>query len=39
MVFMVSCQAHPEIITREGKKLANDLNYDGIEFSVREKDF
>ena len=39
MVFMVSCQAHPERITQEGKKLANDLNYDGIEFSVREKDF
>ena len=30
---------HPEIITREEKKLANDLDYDGIEFSVREKDF
>ena len=30
---------HPERITREDKKLANDLNYDGIEFPVREKDF
>ena len=30
---------HPERITREDKKLVNDLNYDGIEFSVREKDF
>ena len=30
---------HPERITREDKKLANDLNYDRIEFSVREKDF
>ena len=29
---------HPERITREDKKLANDLNYDRIEFSVREKD-
>ena len=30
---------HPERITWEDKKLANDLNYDGIEFPVREKDF
>ena len=30
---------HPERITREDKKLANDLNYDEIKFSVREKDF
>ena len=28
---------HPERITWEDKKLANDLNYDGIEFPVREK--
>ena len=30
---------HPKRITREDKKLANDLDYDGIEFPVREKDF
>ena len=31
---------HPERITREDKKkLVNSLNYDGIEFPVREKDF
>ena len=30
---------HPERITREDKKLVNNLNYDGIEFPVREKDF
>ena len=30
---------HPERITWEDKKLANDLNYDGIGFPVREKDF
>ena len=30
---------HPEKITEEDKKLANDLDYDGIEFLVREKDF
>ena len=30
---------HTERITREDKKLANDLDYDGIEFPVREKDF
>ena len=29
---------HPERITREDKKLVNNLNYDGIEFPVREKD-
>ena len=28
-----------ERITRKEKKLANDLEYDGIEFLVREKDF
>ena len=28
-----------ERITREDKKLVNDLNYDGTEFPVREKDF
>ena len=30
---------HPERITREDKKLINNLNYDGIEFPVQEKDF
>ena len=30
---------HPERITREDKKLVNDLDYDGTEFPVREKDF
>ena len=30
---------HPERITREDKKLANNLNYDGVGFPVREKDF
>ena len=30
---------HPERITREDKKLVNNLNYDGIDFPVREKDF
>ena len=28
---------HPERITREDQKLVNSLNYDGIEFLVREK--
>ena len=30
---------HPERITQEDKKLVNNLNYDGIEFPVQEKDF
>ena len=30
---------HPGRITREDKKLVNDLNYDGIKIPVREKDF
>ena len=30
---------HPERITREDKKLANNLNYDGVGFPVQEKDF
>ena len=30
---------HPERITRQGKKLVNDLDYDGVGFAVREKDF
>ena len=32
-------KTHPERITEEDKKLVNSLNYDGIEFPVREKDF
>ena len=30
---------HSERITQNDKKLFNDLNNDGIEFPVREKDF
>ena len=30
---------HPERTTQEDKKLVNDLDYDGIGFPVREKDF
>ena len=30
---------HPERITNNDKKLANDLDYDGVEFPVREKGF
>ena len=30
---------NPERITREDEKLVNSLNYDGIDFAVREKDF
>ena len=30
---------HPERITQNDKKLVNDLNYDGIEFPVWEKEF
>ena len=29
---------HPERITREDKKLADDLDYDRVGFLVREKD-
>ena len=32
-------KVHPERITQEDKKLANSLNCNGIEFSVREKGF
>ena len=45
MFFMVSCQAyksseiHPERITQKDKKFVNDLDYDGVGFPVREKDF
>ena len=30
---------HPERITKTNKEFINDLNYDGVEFPVREKDF
>ena len=30
---------HPGRITRVDKEIANNLNYDGIEFLVQEKDF
>ena len=30
---------HPERIKKTDKKIAGKLDYDGIEFSVREKDF
>ena len=32
-------KVHPERITWDDKKLAKDLDYDGIEFPVQEKDF
>ena len=32
-------KVHPERIPKEKKKLVNDLDYDGIEFPVRAKDF
>ena len=34
-----SVRIHRERITKEDKKPANSLNYDGNEFPVREKDF
>ena len=42
---MVPCSAYnavkirPEKITQTNKKLANDLDYDGVGFPVREKRF
>ena len=32
-----SIKIHPERITREDKEMANDLDYDGVEFPVRGK--
>ena len=32
-------KVHKERITKEDKKLVDDLDYTGIEFPVREKDF
>ena len=34
-----SVKIHPERMTQSDKSLANDLDYDGVEFPVREKDF
>ena len=42
---MVSCSTfnpvkiRPERITQTNKRLANDLHYDGVGFTVREEDF
>ena len=36
---IIPVKIHPERITQNDKKLASDLDYGGIEFSVREKDF
>ena len=30
---------HPERLLKNDKKIAEELNYDGIEFSIQEKDF
>ena len=32
-------KVHRERITKKDKKLVDDLDYDGIEFPVRQKDF
>ena len=32
-------KGHPERITKEDKNLVNNLDYDGIDFPVRQKDF
>ena len=34
-----SVKIHPERIIRNDEKLVNDLNYNDVGFSVREKDF
>ena len=34
-----SVKIHPERITQNDKKLPSDLDYDGVGFPVREKDF
>ena len=34
-----SAKMHPGRITQNAKKFVNDLDYDGVEFPVREKDF
>ena len=37
--YISSAKIHPERITQAHKKLANDLDYNGFDFPVREKDF
>ena len=34
-----SVKIHPERITQTNKDLVNDLDYGGVEFPLREKDF
>ena len=34
-----SVKIHPKRITQKGKEFVNDLNYDGIKFTVSEKNF
>ena len=36
---MNTVKLHPERITREDKRLVNDVTYDIAEFPEREKDF
>ena len=36
---IIPLKIHPERITQADKKLANNLNYGGVEFPVQEKDF
>ena len=38
-MYLNAAKIRPERITREDKKLTNDLNYDGVGFLLREKDF
>ena len=35
----MSIKIHPERISKAGKDLVNDLDYEGIEFPVPKKDF
>ena len=37
--YITPVKTHPERITQNGKKLANDLDYDEVGFPVPEKDF
>ena len=39
MRHLTPVKLHPERITKTNKEFINDLNYDGVEFPVREKDF
>ena len=36
---MNTVKLHPERITREDKRVVNDVTYDKVEFPEREKDF